>query len=58
MYFTMKAYAGTDVDPHFFLQHYLEASDQLHILAALHSEKCPKYPLDRRLDRPQTLYGR
>jgi hypothetical protein len=39
-------------------RHQMEMSGQLHALAVLLPEKEPWYPLDRRLDGPQSRSGR
>jgi hypothetical protein len=39
-------------------RHFMGVSGQLHIYAALPLQKGPKYPLVRRMDRPQSWCGR
>jgi len=39
-------------------RHYMKASSQLHAPAVLSPRKKPLYPLDRRLDGPQSRSGR
>jgi hypothetical protein len=58
--YSIKAYSGSRAAAPLILkiQHYVEVSWQLHAPAALGQGKKPRYPLNGKLDRPQSRSGR